>query len=171
MMCSRRYDILDLLLMKMFVAYHVLSKLLAYFHVYSGKRRSMAHIVIEKVDFVSLIMEIKLFHSVFTSKNLLVFVSHNSVFCPAKCSENHSYFSENCFCLAKLGMKPQLCFGEIKNALSLCVAKLGIKVKPQSFFTKNKCGVSSQQAKFLKVGFCCVGFSLLSTPRDKYSLC
>lgn len=57
---------MDLLLMKMFVAYHVLSKLLAYFHVYSGKRRSMAHIVIEKVDFVSLIMEIKLFHSVFT---------------------------------------------------------------------------------------------------------
>ena len=35
-----------------------------------------------------------------------------------------------------------------RNAHYLCVAKLGIKVKPQLFFAENKCGVSSQQAKF-----------------------
>lgn len=148
MLCSRRYDILNLLLIKMYVACVDLTDRLFQGVFWQEAFYVPPLFVTDKaVDFVSLIIEIELFHSVyiiksscFCSVTIVSFVQPSEV-------KTTVIFRQNVF--VSLSWKCNRSYVMARrNALFLCVATLVIKVKPQLFFAKAKYGVNSQQAKF-----------------------
>ena len=138
---------MNLLPIKMFVACVDLTDRFLFKGVFC-KRRSMPPVVTDKpVDFVSLIMETELFHSVYIIKSsCFCSVTILSIVQPGE-AKTTVIFRQNVFVSLSWKCNRSHLMAR-RNALFLCVATLVIKAKPQLFFAKAKCGVNSQQAKF-----------------------